>query len=381
MMGMVMERRLAPGAPPLAFPPAPLSDDRRVDPDLDWIMTKLVERTFADAGVLARGFADGRPPAVLVATGALAADRSGAERLARYAAEFAGTDRRRAAEGVARLGWDDVVIGGLAHRALAIALPGDGRERTVAALAYSPGSPVAEKPAGAMAERLAPVLDGYFRLWRRHRADQRRLSGLTAALDLSGLGIIVLDTAAEPVFVNRSAEALLERGDGLRRAGRSIAATDLGGAMRLQVAIHHVGAELERDAAGPRRAPILELRRSGARRPLIATVLPVRPAPVEPADAAIVLYVINPDADLARLVTPVCKLYALSPVECRLVVQLAMGATLAEAAISMRVKEQTARAYLKQIFVKTGTNRQTDLVRLMLSSMVNVSSDAELITI
>ena len=379
-MDVLVERRSA--APRIGLPPSrPAVDEQASDPDLDWIVAKLVERTFADGGVLARCFSDGRPPAVVAASERVAVDRAGADRLARVAAELAGTDRRRAGDGLARLGWSDVALDGVPHRVLAIALPSDGRERIVASLAYRPASAVAEEPARAMAERLAPVLDGYFRLWRRNRADQRRLNGLTAALDLSGLGIIVLDTAAELLFVNRTAETMLDRADGLRRVGRSIAATDLAAAMRLQVAIHHVAAEIGRDLPGTGRAPILAIGRPGGRRPLLCTVLPVRPPPVEPTDAAIVLYVLNPEADVARLVTPVCKLYALSPVECRLVVQLAMGATLAEAASSMRVKEQTARAYLKQIFLKTATNRQADLVRLMLSSMVHVSSDAELINI
>jgi DNA-binding CsgD family transcriptional regulator len=36
----------------------------------------------------------------------------------------------------------------------------------------------------------------------------------------------------------------------------------------------------------------------------------------------------------------------------------------------MRIKQQTARAYLRQIFQKTGTNRQADLVRMMMSNLL-----------
>jgi DNA-binding CsgD family transcriptional regulator len=39
----------------------------------------------------------------------------------------------------------------------------------------------------------------------------------------------------------------------------------------------------------------------------------------------------------------------------------------------MHVTEQTARSYLKQIFVKTETNRQAELVRLMLTSSVRTA--------
>ncbi|MET0293195.1 MAG: hypothetical protein ABW136_12610, partial [Steroidobacteraceae bacterium] len=44
------------------------------------------------------------------------------------------------------------------------------------------------------------------------------------------------------------------------------------------------------------------------------------------------------------------------------------GSTLAEAAEELRITPATARGYLKQVFAKTATNRQPDLIRLMLAS-------------
>lgn len=348
------------------------------DPDLLWILRKLVERTCADAGLLLRCFADGSPPRILVDTSVLATSHVMTD-LMRTAGTFIGGERRRAGEG-ARMGWCDIGLAGGTRRAFIVALPSDGREQVVAAFEYRCASRTAEAAAAAMAERLAFVLEGYFRLWRRHCADQRQIRGLTAALDLNGLAIIVLDTLGEIAFTNRAATAMLDRADGLRRRGRSVAASDLNGAMRLQVAMHHVIADVAAGTSG-RRAPVLKIARPGGGRPLLCAVLPVCVAPNEPTDAAIVLYLLDPDADLARLVLPLCKLYGLSPVECRLVIALAGSATLAEAARTMRVKEQTARAYLKQVFLKTATHRQADLVGLMLTSMIHVSNDAELVAL
>ena len=52
---------------------------------------------------------------------------------------------------------------------------------------------------------------------------------------------------------------------------------------------------------------------------------------------------------------------------------LANGNSLVDSAKAMHVTEQTARSYLKQIFVKTETNRQAELVRLMLTSSVRTA--------
>lgn len=51
------------------------------------------------------------------------------------------------------------------------------------------------------------------------------------------------------------------------------------------------------------------------------------------------------------------------------------GVALPDAARSMRVAEQTARGYLKQIFAKTNTHRQTDLTRLLIPSPAHRSID------
>ena len=53
------------------------------------------------------------------------------------------------------------------------------------------------------------------------------------------------------------------------------------------------------------------------------------------------------------------------------------GQTLTEAAGEMRVKVETARAYLKQVFGKTGMHRQTDLVAMMARSSRALRGDFE----
>jgi DNA-binding CsgD family transcriptional regulator len=60
-------------------------------------------------------------------------------------------------------------------------------------------------------------------------------------------------------------------------------------------------------------------------------------------------------------------LYSLTPAESRLVMALCSGTTINSYAAKHRVSTGTLRTQLKSAFAKTATNRQIDLVRLILS--------------
>ncbi|MBF0420130.1 MAG: helix-turn-helix transcriptional regulator [Magnetococcales bacterium] len=64
------------------------------------------------------------------------------------------------------------------------------------------------------------------------------------------------------------------------------------------------------------------------------------------------------------------RLFGLTRREAALVEQLVMGRSLQEGADALGITEQTARTHLKAAFGKTQTQRQGDLVRLVLTSPV-----------
>lgn len=214
------------------------------------------------------------------------------------------------------------------------------------------------------------------RLWLLCRKQKRELAAIRAALNLTEMGIMLVDRSGKLVFANRSASAMLDKGNGLRRIKNMLRAAKLQDSVRLQMALEHVISANESRvdaAASDRHAPLFSVERTGAP-PLTVTVLPVETRLVETSDAAAVIYVIDPTGNMEGLIQPVCKVYRLSPVETRLTCLLTSGDSLAEAAQKMRVKEMTARSYLKQIFLKTNTHRQTGLMHLMLSSVIRTSS-------
>jgi DNA-binding CsgD family transcriptional regulator len=60
-------------------------------------------------------------------------------------------------------------------------------------------------------------------------------------------------------------------------------------------------------------------------------------------------------------------LYGLTPTESRLADLLLQGLEVRDAAERMTTTLETARFHLKRVMAKTGTRRQTELMRLMLS--------------
>ena len=225
--------------------------------------------------------------------------------------------------------------------------------------------------ASETAARLLPLVQPFFKMWTLRLRTLGRVKALTSALNNTDVGIILVDTDGQVTFANDVAESLLAHNDVLRRKGKSLFGARLADTLRLQAALEHAISP-HPDQIGRPLAPVVPLHRAKGR-PLLAAIVAAGDQFDVTASSAAVIYVVDPDQDLCAVVEPACKYYGLSPVETRLACMLANGNSLVDSAKAMHVTEQTARSYLKQIFVKTETNRQAELVRLMLTSSVRTA--------
>lgn len=355
------------------------------DDDLIWILDKLVGRTGAVFGVVARYQMDENLPVVLARSESMPCRSekflNEVTQAARGAVSF---DRRRREDtaNIMQCSLETVSDEGTqaSWRMMCLSFQPAQSVCLVAAVCCG-GDTQFSGPQLMIASTLYPVLTRYIRLWWLHRMERRRANALGIALDLSDLGVILLDRRGELIFGNTQATALLDRADGLRRNDRSITAADFGDGACCQAAIQHAiygnllrkSQTLER-----RRAPILSLRRRDSKRSLIASVMSIDRVAIDPQDPAVIIYVLDPEQDVQRLLVPVCHIYKLTAAEARLVGHLVSGASLSEAAGKMKIQKQTARAYLKHVFAKTQTNRQADLVRVMFSSLLHTNSRLDL---
>jgi DNA-binding CsgD family transcriptional regulator len=79
------------------------------------------------------------------------------------------------------------------------------------------------------------------------------------------------------------------------------------------------------------------------------------------------LLITDTESASARPRTMMSELFELSAAEVRLAERLMLGESTEEAALSLNIKVSTARWHLASLYRKTGTRRQAQLVRLLMS--------------
>jgi PAS domain-containing protein len=184
----------------------------------------------------------------------------------------------------------------------------------------------------------------------------------TAALDLLRCAVMLTDANGGIVYLNRSAEDMLNEGSSVRsrhnmiRAIRPRASQELGAALKLAAAtdlqIGRAGwtVRLSEEDTSPVMAHVLPLARPEFRDEL------------EPSAVAAIFIRGREDArDNAELLGAT---YGLTPAETRLLSCLLAGRNLSEAASELQVADSTVKTQLKVIFRKAGVSRQSELILL-----------------
>jgi DNA-binding CsgD family transcriptional regulator len=229
------------------------------------------------------------------------------------------------------------------------------------------GEPDFSSDERAIVERLVPHLDRVYLLSKKFLGMAQQSTALAEVMDRLPAGILLLDEGGRVALRNRSARRILRRRDGFQLEDGMLSAHDPESNEALQAMIRDVvpiGAAV--DAGGT-----LAARRSAGRPAYPVSVSRLLPGESVQDIVACVL-VSDPDHALAPAVELMRSLHDLTRAEGELVGQLAGGRTIEEAARARGVSVNTMRSHLKHVFRKTGTNRQGDLVQLVLRSFVPV---------
>lgn len=216
--------------------------------------------------------------------------------------------------------------------------------------------------------RLSSHLRNALAVARRLDLAEARLDAAMHLIDHLQLGVVFLDGRGRLTHANRYARHLFENGSGLRVQDGAVCACRSADSRRLD---HGIAAALEvYHGTGVDTPAMVNVARPGGRRPLrvIPTPLPRRAeGPWFEARLAVALIVCDPEAEPAVPCEWLQQCYGLTPREARLTQCLSQGMALREAAEINGVTYETARWHLKNIFQKTGTVRQSELIRLLLS--------------
>jgi DNA-binding CsgD family transcriptional regulator len=251
-------------------------------------------------------------------------------------------------------GWANLVATGLARTSSAFSL---------LALTRSPDAIWVEPAEWQLLQTLAPHLQRAAAIHDLLSRTRATTNSLGAAVAAAGFAVFLLTEDCRVVFANAKAEDLVRRQMGLRYAlGRLAAATPA-----LTARLH----ALARAGSWPGRAEgdiggTIELSRGENCPPLLAHVIPLaanRAAVFDIDRPAAAVFVVDPAAGLDTQIERFAARFGLTIGETRVLAEIIGGNGLLAAATKLKITEATARSHANHILAKTGTSRQTELIR------------------
>jgi DNA-binding CsgD family transcriptional regulator len=205
---------------------------------------------------------------------------------------------------------------------------------------------------------LAETLDRAARVQAELRDLGWKSSVAVRALDQFGAAVIVADSAGRVIELNRAAERIAVRGDGLTirkgtlRAPRAFETA--------QLAKHIATAAQGTSAAAVGR---MLVGRRGGRRPYALTVAPLGADAIYHRPLAMVL-VADPEERVPSAAN-LAEFFGFSPAESRLAAAIMTGERLADIAARSGVRITTLRTQLRAVMRRVNVQRQADLVRVL----------------
>jgi len=169
-------------------------------------------------------------------------------------------------------------------------------------------------------------------------------------------GVLLIDENHHIYFQNSAARMLLQNSAEVRASNHRLVIRQTKNAMRLQVALREI--LVGSSDAAPKKCLAFNVEGSLPHIFRISRYGAIEGKPI--ACILITNSALAPEVEVSSL----AESFALTPTERRLISELASGLSLQESASTLRCKVDTARGYLKQIFQKTGTHRQVDLISL-----------------
>jgi DNA-binding CsgD family transcriptional regulator len=221
----------------------------------------------------------------------------------------------------------------------------------------------------AATRRLLPHIRRAVQMHRQLHAAELQRDGLARALETLAVGAILATADGRILFANRGAEAILRRGRGLGVVGGRLCAESTMLRERLLAMIRQAaltGADQGKHAGGALALP----RRGEQPLSLLVCPLPLRHVEFGRSAPTALIFLAAPDRNTATSGEVLCRLYGLTPAEARLLDALLAGTSVNGYAELVGVSAATARTQLRALFAKTGTSRQADLVRVVLTNPI-----------
>ena len=214
---------------------------------------------------------------------------------------------------------------------------------------------------------LLPHLRRACAIYRRLATTHTALDGTCRTLDLLPMGVWLFDSTGCVLIENRASRELAKRQHGLWLSGdrrpRAIDATQEKALVRLIGDAVLTGLGEGKQSGG---AIAITRRKGLGSLHLLVSPLNVRSALSDVAACA-VAFISDPSTSNQTPEHLFRQLYGLTNAEAQLASHLVMGKDVKGYAAERQLSALTVRSHLSQVLAKTGTKRQTDLMRLILS--------------
>jgi DNA-binding CsgD family transcriptional regulator len=185
-----------------------------------------------------------------------------------------------------------------------------------------------------------------------------------AVLDQLNAGVVVIHPTGKVLHANRAANDMFTKGWPIRIANGIIQTEDRKTTEILMKALQYVAEEV--GTLPPDRVS-LEIALSPSSSSNGAAIGSLKPILLRDGElgTVIALFVKQRSERPQTNVSGIAECFGLTPAETRTIEQLMHGGNVAEIAMALKVSENTVKSHLQNIFTKTGTSRQADLLRVV----------------
>lgn len=221
-----------------------------------------------------------------------------------------------------------------------------------------------------------PHLSRAAELHRIFTSLNERFGAVLAVLDKLLVGLVILDDKGRVVVANESARRTCDNTRNLKlTTDRMLHTTDEDNDRLLQRFIASTGATSI--GAGKSAGGRMEIARRSGRLPLLLEVMPIRDDGLPDGDnvRGSAVFIIDPDQSEVLSTEGLSRIFGLTLAEQQVAASVVNGFTIDRVAEERGTASGTVRGQIKSIFSKTGTNSQSDLVRLAAKATPPIARD------
>lgn len=215
----------------------------------------------------------------------------------------------------------------------------------------------------AFITKVMPVLQRAMRLHVKVLDTRRRDRLVLESWDRLAQGVILVSETGRVAYANASGERILRSKCGLS-IGRGGKLTSAGLSLRAAI----------RSAIAPDGAVdcfptgLLSIDGPNGKLPLSLLIVPFRDAAGRAfgSERYAAIFVSDPNAEFSSIGDSLVQAYDLTGAEANVAQRLAEGLSMTEIGDDLSITQNTVKTHLKHIFTKTGTHRQSSLIKLLL---------------